>query len=296
MTQTAVITGAHSQLARCMGVAETPVGWRAVFCPREKLDISDRAQAYSVLDQLAPACIVNTAAYTAVDRAESEAELAWRVNADGVANLAGWCVANDARLIHVSTDFVFDGRAGKPYLPMDSPEPLGEYGRGKLAGERATHKLAPGRGSIVRTSWLYSQFGHNFVKTMLKLMATRNELTVVDDQVGCPTSAHSLAALLWHMVQRGTRSRLYQWHDGGVMSWREFALEIQQCGRGTGILSSAVPIRPISGADYPSAAKRPAYSVMDRSLAMGEFEMPEREWRSELARVVGAIAERGFEP
>ena len=293
MTRIALVTGAQSQLARCMRMAGAPPGWRAAYLAREELDIADPSQVQTALDKAAPDCIVNTAAYTAVDKAESEPDQARRVNADAVANLAPWCEANDSRLIHVSTDFVFDGRATAPYLPEDEPAPLGEYGRSKLIGEREVGKLPAGQGVVVRTSWLYSEFGRNFVKTMLSLMAERDELAVVNDQSGCPTSAHSLAALIWRMVLLPARSGLYHWHDGGVMSWYEFALEIQKWGQAAGVLQSVIPIRPIASAEYPAAATRPAYSVMDRSRTMADFEMPERDWRSDLVRVVGAIAELG---
>ncbi len=292
MTRTVLITGARSQLARCMRMADAPPGWRAAYLAKVELDISDPAQVQAVLDKAEPDCIVNTAAYTAVDKAESEPEQARRVNADAVANLARWCGANDSRLIHISTDFVFDGRAAAPYLPEDEPAPLGEYGRGKLAGEREVGKLPAGQGVVVRASWLYSEFGRNFVKTMLSLMAEREELAVVDDQHGCPTSAHSLAALIWRMVVLPARSGLYHWHDGGDMSWYEFALEIQDLGRAAGVLQSVAPIRPIASAAYPAAATRPAYSVMDRSRTLADFDMRERDWRPELIRVIGALAER----
>ena len=292
MTRTALVTGARSQLARCMRMAGAPPGWRAAFLAREELDIAEPSQVQTVLDKAAPDCIVNTAAYTAVDKAESEPDEARRVNADAVANLARWCGANDSRLIHISTDFVFDGRATTPYLPEDEPAPLGEYGRGKLAGEREVGKLPAGQGAVVRASWLYSEFGRNFVKTMLSLMAERDELAVVNDQSGCPTSAHSLAALIWRMLLLPTRSGLYHWHDGGAMSWYEFALEIQKWGQAAGVLQNAIPIKPIASAEYPAAATRPAYSVMDRSRTMADFDMRERDWRSDLVRVVGALAER----
>ena len=238
MSRTAVITGSQSQLARCMGMAGSPPGWRGCYLARDKLDITVPEQVDAVLNEAAPECVINTAAYTAVDRAESEKEQARLVNADGVANLVRWCAEHEARLIHISTDFVFDGRATAPYLPEDETAPLSEYGASKLAGERELAKLPPGQGVIVRASWLYSEFGHNFVKTMLKLMAERDELSVVDDQVGCPTSAHSLVALVWKMVCFPAKSGLYHWHDGGEMSWFEFAREIQKWGQAAGALSA----------------------------------------------------------
>ena len=290
MTAVAAITGADSQLARCLRAAGAPPGWSGRHLLRASLDITEARQVEAVLDEIGPDCVINTAAYTAVDQAERDAAQARRVNAEGVANLVRWCARREARLIHVSTDFVFDGLATAPYAPEDATAPLGEYGLGKLLGEREVAKLPPGQGAVLRASWLYSEFGRNFVKTMLSLMAERDELAVVDDQTGCPTSAHSLAALILRMLARPARSGLYHWHDGGAMSWREFALEIQRQGQAAGVLRNMIPIRPIASADYPAAAKRPAYSVMDRSRALREFDMPEGDWRAELTRVVGAIA------
>lgn len=274
-------------------MAGAPTGWQAGYLSRAGLDIADPAQVEAVLGEAKPECVINTAAYTAVDRAESEPDQARRTNAEGVANLVRWCGENGARLIHISTDFVFDGNAVTPYSPGAEPAPLSVYGASKLAGEAEMDKLAPGQGVIVRASWLYSEFGGNFVKTMLRLMAERDELAVVNDQTGCPTSAHSLAALVWRIVRLPAQSGLYHWHDGGVMSWFEFAREIQKWGLATGMLQREIPIRPISAADYPAAARRPAYSVMDRSRALEDYDMPDRDWRSDLIRVAGAIAEQG---
>ena len=293
MIHSALVTGSHSQLARCMAMAGAPPGWRGRFLSRDELDITSPEQVETVLNEAGPECVINTAAYTAVDRAESEADQAWSVNAEGVANLVRWCAEHGARLIHVSTDFVFDGQGTVPYLQGDAPVPLGEYGASKLAGEREVAKLPPGQGVVVRASWLYSEFGHNFVKTMLKLMAEREELAVVDDQVGCPTSAHSLAALIWKMVCLPARSGLYHWHDGGEMSWFEFAREIQKWGQASGALSRLIPLKPVNTSEYPTAATRPAYSVMDRSRTLADYEIPGPDWRSELVRVVGAITEQG---
>ena len=295
MIQTAVVTGSTGQLARCIGLRAVPSGWRAIGLSRAELDIADPARVASELDRTAPDCIINTAAYTAVDRAESEPELAWRGNAEGVANLVNWCRNHDARLIHVSTDFVFDGKASAPYLPGAATSPLGEYGKSKLAGERKVETLPPGQGVVLRTSWLYSEFGHNFVKSMLRLMRERDELGVVSDQIGCPTSAHSLAALIWRIVCRNPKQRLYHWNDGGSMSWFEFAREIQQQGLAAGLLHREIPIRAISTADYPTAATRPAYSTMDRSAALVEYRMADGDWREELNRVICALAKKDIE-
>ncbi len=292
MTRTVLVTGAASQLAQCLKLSGAPSGWRALYLSRGELDIADSARTKTALDAIAPDCIINTAAWTAVDRAESEPARARRSNTAGVANLARWCGGRKARLIHVSTDFVFDGKEARPYAPGDATAPLGEYGASKLAGEEEVAKLPPGQGVILRTSWLYSEFGRNFVKTMLGLLAERNEIAVVSDQIGCPTSAHSLAGLIWRMLPRQAGAGLYHWHDGGETSWFGFAREIRRQGLAAGLLQGEIPIRPLATADYPTAARRPAYSVMDRGLALGEFDMPEGDWRGELGRVIQAIAKQ----
>jgi len=290
MTQTILITGSASQLARCLALRAAPPPWRARYLARGELDIADAAQVAQVLDAAAPDCIINTAAHTAVDRAESEPVRAWRVNAEGVANLAGWCRRNDARLIHISTDFVFDGLSTVPYAPGAEEAPLGEYGASKLAGEREMETLPPRRGVVLRASWLYSEFGNNFVKTMLRLMKERDEIAVVNDQIGCPTSAHTLAALIWRMVEGEPGQDLYHWNDGGTMSWFEFAREIRRQGLAAGLLRRETPIRAISSAQYPTTAARPAYSAMGRSEALAEYNMPATGWRDELSQVIRALA------
>lgn len=290
MTRTVLVTGAASQLAQCLELSDAPSGWQAVYLPRDELDIGDGAQVKAVLDEIAPDCIINTAAWTAVERAEREPARARRSNAAGAANLARWCGGRQARLIHVSTDFVFDGKSPKPYAPGDATAPLGAYGASKLAGEREVAKLPPGQGVILRTSWLYSEFGHNFVKTMLGLLAERDEVAVVSDQTGCPTSAHSLAGLMWRMLSRQAGAGLYHWNDGGETSWYGFAREIQRQGLAAGLLRKEIRVRPLATADYPTAARRPAYSAMDRGRALREFDLPEGDWREALNGVIRAIA------
>ena len=292
MTQTVLVTGAAGQLAQCLKLSGAPSGWRAVYLSRGELDIGNGVQTGTVLDEIAPDCIINTAAFTAVDRAESEPDEARRSNSTGAANLVRWCDGRKARLIHVSTDFVFDGKAARPYAPGDATAPLGEYGASKLAGEGEVAKLPRGQGFILRTSWLYSEFGQNFVKTMLGLLAGRDEVAVVSDQTGCPTSAHSLAGLIWRMLPRQAGAGLYHWNDGGVTSWFGFAREIRRQGLASGLLQGEIPIKPLATADYPAAARRPAYTVMDRGRALGELCMPEVDWREELNRVIQAIAKQ----
>lgn len=288
-----VVTGATGQLGQTLARqwAEEPVlpNYRLLALDREQLDLSKVDGIAGVLSELKPVVIVNTAAYTQVDRAESESLDAYLVNEAGTAALASWVAQNDAKLIHISTDFVFDGESSAPYLPGHETEPLGAYGASKLAGEKKIQAIAGDKSTIVRTSWLYSEYGNNFVKTMLRLMAEKDELSVVDDQVGSPTSTHGLANLIFAMIRQQTYQGIYHWTDGGNISWFEFAQEIQRQALQEGLLNRAIPLKPISSSEYPTAARRPAYSVMDRSHTLADFECPTQHWKAHLAEVIQAL-------
>jgi dTDP-4-dehydrorhamnose reductase len=275
-----VITGASGQLGRELACSHDGQ-WDCQVLARGQLDIGDAAAVTAALEARQPALVINAAAYTAVDAAESDAAAAWRANAEGPANLARTCRAIDARLIHISTDFVFDGRASQPY-PVDAPTaPLGEYGRSKLAGEEAVRELLPAA-LIVRTGWVYSSFGHNFVKTMLRLMTEREELGVVVDQVGTPTWARGLAAAVWAAAARPQLAGTYHWSDAGVCSWYDFAVAICEEACAIGLLAGPVAVRPIPGSDYPTPARRPSYSVLDKAASWRDFALEGVHWRQQL--------------
>ena len=225
--------------------------------------------------------MINAAAYTAVDKAESEPEEAHRGNAEGPAALARACSAGNIRFINVSTDFVFDGAASQPYTPDAATAPLGEYGRSKLAGELAVGEACPGA-LLLRTGWVYSSFGGNFVKTMLRLMGERDELSVVVDQVGTPTWAHGLAQAAWAAVARPELGGIYHWSDAGVCSWYDFATAICEEGLALGLLSRPVSVRPITSAEYPTPAQRPAYSVLDKTSSWRDLDLQGVHWREQL--------------
>jgi len=224
-----------------------------------------------------------------VDKAESQPELAFAVNATGPGNLAAAAGEVGARFIHLSTDFVFDGAKSSPYRPDDRPNPLNIYGASKLAGEVAVREKSPGA-LIVRTSWLYAAHGHNFVKTMLRLLAEREQLQVVADQVGTPTWAGFLARALWAAAARPELRGIYHWSDAGVASWYDFALAIQEEALQLGLLSRAIPIEPITTAAYPTAALRPAYSVLDKSSAWRDLAIGGRHWRVALRIMLRELA------
>jgi dTDP-4-dehydrorhamnose reductase len=238
--------------------------------------------------------VINAAAYTAVDQAESEPEEAARVNALGPRNLALACRDANARLIHISTDFVYSGEASRPYGPGCSPAPVSEYGRGKLAGERAVQELLPGA-LILRTGWVYSRFGSNFVKTMLRLMKERDEIAVVVDQVGTPTWAKGLAQAIWAASANEELGGIYHWSDAGVCSWYDFAVAICEEACELGLMPGPVSIRPIGSASYPTAAPRPAYSVLDKTLSWSDFQLEGVHWRVQLRAMLIELRDQGDE-
>ncbi|MCB1676293.1 MAG: dTDP-4-dehydrorhamnose reductase [Halioglobus sp.] len=280
MRNKVVITGAAGQLGSEL-LRSADSACSCVPLERAQLDIGDAAALSDRLRRHAPRLVINAAAYTAVDAAETDPEAARRVNELGSANLARACRQQGIRLIHVSTDFVFDGLASTPYAPTAPTAPLGEYGRSKLAGEIAVRETLPDA-LIVRTGWVYSMFGNNFVKTMLRLMGQRDELAVVADQVGTPTWAAGLARALWAAAARPQLSGIYHWSDAGVCSWYDFAVAIFEEGCAAGLLQQPVRIRPIGADAYPTAARRPAYSVLDKASAWRDLELEPVHWRQQL--------------
>lgn len=289
MSQKVVITGAGGQLGREL-VRSAGSQVDCMPLSRAQLDIGDPEAVQRRLAEMAPNLVVNAAAYTAVDRAETEAAQAHRINAQGAANLALACSKLGARMIHISTDFVFDGRNSSPYAPDAPTAPLGEYGRSKLRGEEAVLEMLP-EALIVRTAWVYSAFGGNFVKTMLRLMSERDELSVVADQVGTPTWACGLAQALWAAAQRPQLHGIYHWTDAGVCSWYDFAVAIGEEAQALGILTRPVAIRPIPSSEYPTPAARPAYSVLDKASSWHDLALEGRHWRSQLRAMLKDLKE-----
>ena len=287
MTGTVLITGAGGQLGyelqRCV-----PENFSCVALGRSDLDITDASSIQAAIEQHRPTAVINAAAYTAVDKAESEEEVANQANALAPGLLSTACAAEDIRFIHVSTDFVFDGSASEPIPPDAEPSPLGAYGRSKLAGEHAV-VAANAAAVIVRTGWVYSAHGGNFVKTMLRLMNERDELAVVSDQVGTPTWAAGLAEALWRLVGRSELSGVYHWSDAGVCSWYDFAVAIEEEGRAQSLLSAPTAVRPIAAIDYPTPAKRPAYSVLDKRTSWQDLALAPQHWRAQLRRMLSEL-------
>lgn len=284
-----LVTGGEGQLGRAL--AETAPAWaEPVVLNRAALDISDAAAVDAACASIAPQLIINAAAYTAVDAAESHAALAYAVNAQGPRHLALAARAGGARLLHVSTDYVFAGEAQRPYSPGEPTAPLGVYGASKLAGEQEVIAVLPLRSLILRTAWVYAPTGKNFVRTMLRLMSERGHVRVVADQVGSPTAAHSLAGALWACAQQPAMHGIHHWTDGGVASWHDFAVGIAEEARALGLLARAVQVDPIGTAEYPTPARRPRYSVLDCSSTVAATGIQQLPWRTQLRRVLGAIA------
>jgi len=261
-------------------------------------DLASADSLASVLDEARADVIVNAAAYTAVDRAEDEAELADRVNHRAVGEIGAWAVRHRASVVHYSTDYVFDGSAKRPYHEDDATAPLGVYGRSKLAGEEAL-RSSGAKYLILRTAWVYAARGHNFLQTMLRLGATRDELRVVDDQIGAPTPARLIAATTatvlqqWHIAAATGDTRfdgIYHLVSGGQCSWHTFAEAILRGAAERGLIARRPRIEPIATADYPTRARRPAWSVLDSARLEAAFGLQLPLWEQGLVGVLDEIA------
>ncbi|MCU0333804.1 MAG: dTDP-4-dehydrorhamnose reductase [Chitinophagaceae bacterium] len=274
-----LVTGANGQLGKCFAdltAGPDGAGEKWHLLGREHFAIDQYAMVEEVLKELKPDWVINAAAYTAVDKAESEPAVAMLMNGEAVGHLAAVCARLNIGLVHVSTDYVFDGRGTRPYLPTDAVGPTGVYGKSKLSGEQLVQHHHPGA-FIVRTSWVYSQHGHNFVKTMLRLMADRTELNVVNDQVGCPTYAPDLAAALLQVCRTATAAPgVYHFCNSGAISWFQFATSI------AAMIGSDCQVKPIATSQYPTPAARPPYSVLDTSSFSQTFHWPMQPWQDRL--------------
>ena len=275
-----LVLGGGGQIARAVRMT-APAEHDVVIKTRAQLDIGDAAGAARALKEVHPNWIINGAAYTSVDLAEDEPEQAIAVNDTAVGILANAAAQAGCRLLHLSTDFVFDGKSNRAYLPSDQTNPLSVYGMSKLGGERQVLKAA-GSGIVLRTAWVYAAEGRNFVLTMLKLMREREEIRVVCDQIGAPTWASSAASALWGLMEANVPGGIYHWTDLGVASWYDFAVAIQEEALLTGSLTRAIPVVPIRSADYPTRAQRPAFSLLDTGSTRAMLEDPAHHWRHNL--------------
>lgn len=284
-----LITGVGGQLGRVLVKTAPP---DAVLIGRDReLDITDPEQVDSAITSLRPDLVINAAAYTAVDQAETERDQAFAINARGPELLARCCRAQGARLLQMSTDYVFDGLQSRPYAVADPRHPLGVYGASKSEGEDRVTAVMGSNTLIIRTGWLYAAHGRNFVTTMLRLMAQENELRVIADQVGTPTWAVPLAHLIWTMASQTELRGVFHWSDAGVASWYDFALAIQEEALVRGLLAKAIPIKPISTEDYVLSARRPAYGVLDKRETIVKTGCTPVHWRANLRTMLGALAD-----
>jgi dTDP-4-dehydrorhamnose reductase len=279
-----LVTGANGQLGKELQQLEKkwPL-FRFLFLSREDLPIHHFELVRNFFKASKPSVLINCAAYTAVDKAEQEPLLARQVNAEAVGVLAAVCAANQCRFIHVSTDYVFDGTATSPYKEEDLTAPQSVYGQTKLEGERQA-LLANPQTLIIRTSWVYSSFGKNFVKTIIRLLQDKPQISVVQDQLGSPTFAADLAnAILQIISSNNWIPGIYNYSNSGIISWYRFAEEIGK------LVGSSTPIKGISTAEYPTPAKRPAWSVLDTSKIVSTYGVTIKDWKESLGQCIREI-------
>ena len=315
-----LITGANGQLGYELEQT-APEGVELITVDVDSLDITSAEAVTAFFSTYQPNAVINAAAYTAVDRAETEQAAAYAVNASGAELLAQACATVNIPMVQVSTDFIFDGTQSTPYQVNDTANPLSVYGASKLQGEQAVAEILGNKACIIRTAWVYSAHGNNFVKTMLRLMAEKEQLSVVADQIGTPTWARTLATGCWKALKRlsdealqrssgetlqrlsdegtnveslndSTLKRLdtatpqlcniYHLTDAGVASWYDFAVAIQEEALALGMLNKAIPVLPIPTTAYPTPAKRPAFSVLDKTETYAALNITPQHWRDSL--------------
>jgi dTDP-4-dehydrorhamnose reductase len=281
-----LVTGANGQLGQAIqSITSKYPHITFVFCDSITLDITNKKNVEPIFVKYAPNFCVNAAAYTAVDKAESEPEKAYLINVEGVKNIAEACKKHHAKLIHISTDFVFDGTKNSPYTEEDFPNPTGVYGITKLKGEQVIQEILEEH-FIVRTSWVYSEFGHNFMKTMLRLANEKECLSVVNDQVGTPTNAIDLAEVLVKIIQSTSNQQpttnnygVYHFSNEGQCSWYDFAKKIFELNH------IKINLKPIPTSSFPTPAKRPSYSVLDKTKIKTTFGLTINSWEESLKNI-----------
>jgi dTDP-4-dehydrorhamnose reductase len=281
-----LVTGANGQLGNeLQALAPDFPDCQFLFVAKEDLSIADEASIEKYFSENIIDFCINCAAYTAVDKAETEETNATLINATAVSTLATVCANNNTQLIHISTDYVFDGTANKPYKETDQTNPVSVYGKSKLQGEEWAMQNAAST-IIIRTAWLYSSFKANFVKTMLRLMKEKESINVVNDQFGCPTYAADLAAAIMQIIVSGKSFEnpgIYHFSNAGVTNWFEFAIAIKELTVSNCIVNS------ITTAEYPTAAKRPAYSVLDTKKIKETFAVAIPDWQTSLEKCLNLL-------
>ncbi len=280
-----LVTGSSGQLGQSLQfIAPNYPQIDFVFCDSKTLDITSLENCETIFSNYKPDFCINTAAYTAVDKAESEPKKAFAINVTGAKNLAEVSKKFDTVLLHISTDFVFDGNKKTPYLEQDLPNPTGVYGQTKLDGEKAIQQVLE-KHFIIRTSWVYSQFGNNFMKTMLRLASERDTISVVNDQIGTPTNAVDLAEILVKIILSDNRQPttdnfgIYNFSNEGQCSWYDFAKKIFE------INNISINLLPIPTSSFPTPAKRPSFSVLDKSKIKTAFNLSIKSWETSLETI-----------
>ncbi|MCW4469143.1 dTDP-4-dehydrorhamnose reductase [Flavobacterium sp. MFBS3-15] len=274
-----LVTGGNGQLGQALQalVPKHEKNLKFYFAGSQEADITNKESLNAIFKKIKPDFCINAAAYTAVDKAESEPEKAHSINAEGATNLAEVCKEYRTTLLHISTDFVFEGQKKSPYTEKDETNPQGVYGLTKLQGELEIQNILPEH-FIIRTSWLYSEYGNNFMKTMIRLAGERDSISVVDDQKGTPTNANDLAAALVQMISSGIEEYgIYHYSNEGEGTWYDFAKKIFEVNNIT------IDLRRIPTSAYPTPAKRPEYSVMDKSKIKKAFGIEIPDWQQSLA-------------
>ncbi len=276
-----LVTGSNGQLGKeLQQLAVNYPPFHFVFASREDMKLDHYGSVENFFIATKPQYCINCAAYTAVDKAESEQDMAMRINGEAVGNLAAVCKIFQTRIIHISTDYVFDGESETPYKENDATNPINAYGASKLVGEQLCMKENEDA-IIIRTSWLYSSFGHNFVKTMMRLMSERTELNVVSDQVGSPTYAADLAKAILDIISSGKwESGIYHYSNEGKLSWYEFAQTIKD------LINSNAIIHPILTDKYPTPARRPKFSLLNKDKIKTVFQLQIPDWKDSVKKCI----------
>jgi dTDP-4-dehydrorhamnose reductase len=304
-----LLTGGAGQLGQALR-QQVPAGVELIATSRSgdggagllPLDLADAGACRAAVRSHRPDWVLNGGAYTAVDKAETEPELALAVNGGAPRAFAEALLDTGGRLLQVSTDFVFNGQQGSPYRPEQSRDPLGAYGATKAAGEEAVEELlgaaaggaGSGRGVILRTSWVIGPVGKNFALTMLRLHRERGAsgqaLGVVEDQVGCPTSTHTLAAACWRAITANVQEPVLHWSDAGAASWFDVAVAVGELAQELGLLEQPAPVNPLTTAEYPLPAQRPSYSLLDCSSTRRTLQLAPTPWRQALRHLLQALS------
>ncbi len=283
-----LIAGSNGQLGWELN-RTCPDEYKIISLDYPGIDICDSASVSGILKKYKPDWIINCAAYTNVDKAEIDEAAARAVNCEGAANLAGGALEINARMVHISTDFVFNGNTAKPWRPCDIPDPCSVYGKTKLEGEKSVQDILKNEALIIRTAWLYSVHGNNFVHTMIRLMKEKEILNVIYDQIGTPCWAKGLARAVWEAVKFNLKG-IFHWTDAGVASWYDFAVAIGEEAVSAGLIKKEIPIVPIPSEKYPAPAQRPNFSVLDKTGFTAATGMMPEHWRKQLRNMIKEIS------